>query len=78
MEEHEVQTIILNEIEEFKGKEVSFDGTYEYCDRVDENIETEDIIKANNLAMKDGYKKEQFINIGLDFIDILGWGRATI
>lgn len=56
MEEHEVQTLILEDTEVFKGQEVSFDGTYEYCAHADEYLETEDMIKANSLAMKDVYR----------------------
>lgn len=92
MEEHEVQTVILEDTEEFKGEEVSFDATYEYCAHADEYLETEDMIKANSLAMKDAYRKK----VGLltsqeiiairdkyevsqkDFSEILDWGRATI
>ena len=56
MEEHYVQTVILKDTEEFKGEEVSFDATYEFCNRADEYLETEDMIKANSLAMKDAYR----------------------
>ncbi len=56
MEEHEVQTVIIEDSEEFKGEEVSFDATYEYCAHADECLETEVIIKANNLAMKDAFR----------------------
>jgi len=31
MEEHEVKTVRVTDIEEFKGEEVSFESTYEYC-----------------------------------------------
>ena len=92
MEEHEVQTVILEDTEEFKGEDVSFDAIYEYCAHAEEYLETEDMIKANSLAMKDAYRE----NLGLltsneiigireryevsqkDFSEILGWGRATI
>ncbi len=93
MEEHEVQTVILEDTEEFKGEEVSFDATYEYCAHADEYLETEDMIKANSLAMKDAYRKkaglltsQEIIAIRnkynkvsqKDFTEILDWGRATI
>lgn len=92
MQEHEVQTVVLEETEDFKGLEVSFVATYEYCNHADEYLETEDMIKANNLAMKDAYREK----IGLltsndiialrdkydvsqkDFSEILDWGGATI
>ena len=92
MEEHEVQTVIMRDTEEFKGVEVSFDSTYEYCNHTDEYLETEDMIKANSLAMKDAYRKKaglltssEIINIrekyGVsqkDFSEILDWGGATV
>lgn len=92
MEEHEVKTVVLQDSEEYKGEDVTFDATYEYCVHVDEFLETEEMIKANSLAMKDAYRK----NVGLltsneiieirdkfkvsqkDFSEILDWGRATI
>lgn len=92
MDEHEVQTVILEDIEEFKGEEVSFDATYEYCVHADEYLETEDMIKANSLAMKDAYRekaglltsqeiigiREKYEVSQKDFSEILDWGRATI
>lgn len=92
MDEHDVQTVILLDTEEFKGEEVRFDATYEYCTHADEYLETEDMIKSNSLAMKDAYREK----VGLltskeiiairdkyevsqkDFSEVLDWGRATI
>ncbi len=92
MEEHEVDIVEVIDTEEFKGEEISFKATYEYCSQADEYLETEEMIKTNSLAMKDAYRKK----IGLltsdeiiairkkydvsqkDFSDILGWGKATI
>ncbi len=92
MEEHEVQTVILTSTEEYKGEEVSFDSSYEYCAHADEYLETEDMIKANSLGMKDAYREKAGLLtssniIGIrgkygvsqkDFSEILDWGRATI
>ena len=92
MEEHDVQTVILQDSEEFKGVEVAFDATYEYCDCADEYLETEEMIKDNSLAMKDAFREQaglltsrEIIAIrdkyGVsqkDFSEILDWGRATI
>lgn len=92
MEEHEVHTVILEVTEEFKSEEVSFDATYEYCDQADEYLESEDMIKANSLAMKDAYREKLGILTSKDIIairnkyeisqkdfsDVLDWGRATI
>jgi len=92
MEEHVVQTVIVKDTEEFKGEEVTFDAVYEYCTDADEFLETEEMIKANSLAMKDAYREK----VGLltsseiiairnkyevsqkDFSEILNWGKATI
>ncbi len=50
MEEHEVQTV---EIEEFNiNGEFSFMAVYEYCDRADELLETEEMIRKNSNALK--------------------------
>jgi len=92
MEEHEVQTISIKDTEEFKGEKVSFNATYEYCSYGDEFLETEEMLKANDLALKDAYREK----VGLltskeiiairdkyevsqkDFSEVLDWGRATI
>lgn len=92
MEEHEVQTVILTDTEEYKGVEVSFRATYEYCVHTGEYLETEDMIKANSLAMKDAYRektgfltskdikaiRKKYDVSQKDFSEILGWGKATI
>ena len=57
LEEHEVQTIMLTDTEEYKGGEVSFKAIYEYCSLADEYLETEDMIRENSQAMKDAYRK---------------------
>lgn len=92
MEEHEVDTVKVTDKEMYKGEEVSFNATYEYCTNAEEYLETEEMVKANSLAMKDAYRKKvglltssEIINIrekyGVsqkDFSEILDWGRATI
>ena len=92
MQEHEVQTVVLEETEDYKGLEVSFVATYEYCIHADEYLETEDMIKANNLAMKDAYReknglltsndiialRDKYDVSQKDFSEILDWGGATI
>ncbi|ABR47092.1 hypothetical protein Amet_0867 [Alkaliphilus metalliredigens QYMF] len=92
MEEHGVDTVEVIDEETYKSKEVSFNATYEYCANADEYLETEEMIKANSLMMKDAYRKkvglltsDEIINIrakyGLsqkDFSEILDWGKATI
>ena len=92
MEEHEVETIEIEDREIYKGVEVSFDSIFEYCSNSDEYIETEEMIRNNSLAMKDAYRKKvglltsnEIIDIRdkykvsqKDFSDILDWGKATI
>lgn len=92
MEEHEVDTVEVIDEEIYKGVDVSFNAIYEYCSNADEYLETEEMIKANSLAMKDVYRKKvglltsgEIINIrdkyGVsqkDFSKVLDWGRATI
>lgn len=92
MEVHEIQTVKLTETEEYKGEEVTFDATYEYCDHADEYLESEEMIKANSLAMKDAYRekaglltsgeiikiREKYGVSQKDFSQILDWGMATI
>jgi hypothetical protein len=46
MEEHEVQTVIVTDVEEYNGEEVSFEAIYEYCSLSDEYLETEDMISG--------------------------------
>ncbi|HEY5584616.1 MAG TPA: type II TA system antitoxin MqsA family protein [Ruminiclostridium sp.] len=92
MEEHEVDTVEVINDEIYKGEEVSFNATYEYCSDGDEYLETEEMIKANSLAMKDSYRNKvgmltsgEIIDIRVkyvvsqkDFSEILDWGGATI
>lgn len=92
MEEHEVDIVKVIDTEIFKGEEVNFSATYEYCSNADEYLETEEMIKSNSLAMKDAYREKvglltskEIITIrekyGIsqkDFSEILDWGKATI
>lgn len=92
MEEHDIDTVEVMETEIFKDEEVSFKAIYEYCCNGDEYLETEEMVKANSLAMKDAYRKKvgllasgEIIEIRdkyqvsqKDFSEILDWGRATI
>ena len=92
MEEHEVQTVLVVDTEDFKDEKVSFNANYEYCSHADEYLETEYMIKVNSLAMKDAYRakvglltSQQIIAIRdkykvsqKAFSEILDWGKATI
>ena len=58
MEEHEVDIIEEIDNEVYRGEDVHFIAIYEYCSNADEYLETEEMIKVNNLAMKDAYRKK--------------------
>ena len=52
MEEHEVKTVEILETEMVKEKEVQFKAIYEYCERADELLETEALIRLNSKSMR--------------------------
>jgi putative zinc finger/helix-turn-helix YgiT family protein len=92
MEKHRVDVVQIEEHGLFKNEDVGFIAAYEYCSTTNELLETEDMMRANSLAIKDAYrgkvgllKSEDIIGIrkkyGIsqkDFADILDWGKATI
>ncbi len=92
MQDHEVDIFEIAEKTRFKSEEVMFKAIYEYCSHTDEFLETEDLIKKNDLSMKDAYRSKLGFLTSQDIIDIrnkysvsqkdfskiLGWGRATI
>lgn len=92
MEEHEVQTVNIEEAGTFKGERVTFNAVYEYCANSGEYYETEEMMRINSLAQKDAYRKrvglltsgeikairEKYAISQKDFSEILGWGMATI
>src|SRR5690554_2085668 len=61
MKEHTVDIIETEEQVTFKGVKVKFNATYEYCANTDEYLETEDMIRSNNLGIKDAYR----VKVGL-------------
>ena len=58
MEEHEVDIVEVADAEIYKGVEVSFNAIYQYCSAEDGFLETEEMIRANALAMKDAYREK--------------------
>ena len=92
MKEHSIDIIETEEQVTFKDIKVKFNATYEYCENTDEYLETEDMIRANSLAVKDAYRREvglltsdeiknirEKYNISQkEFSEILNWGKATI
>jgi len=91
-EYHEVPTVKVTDQEVFKGKEVEFQATYLYCSNADEYLATEDMIRRNDRALKDAYRKKAGLltsteirairdKYGIsqkDLAAVLDWGRATI
>ena len=92
MEEHDVHVIKVREYNLFKGKEVEYDAIYEYCDQTGECFAGEDMITANDISMKNQYRKnngllttEEIVEIRdkysisqKDLASLLGWGEKTI
>ena len=92
MEVHDVNEVEVIEENVFKNERVKFNAIYEYCSDTEEYTQTEEMIKINDLAFKDAYRKKvnlltstEIIGIrekyGIsqkDFSEILGWGKATI
>ena len=70
MEKHNIDIIKMTDIEIYKGEEVSFDAIYEYCKNTDEYSETEVMIRANSLAMKDAYRKKVGLLTSKEIISI--------
>lgn len=56
MEDHEMEIVEIRDIEMFKDEEVIFKAIYQYCPIVDELLETEEMMRSNNLAMKNAYR----------------------
>lgn len=92
MEEHDVQTVQLEEHATFKSIKVFFNAEYFYCDNEDEYYEDENQMQKNDIAMKDAYRKHQGLLTSKEIVDIrnvygmsqgdlctlLGWGEKTI
>jgi len=92
MEEHKVDIVEVIEHESFKGVKVDFLAIYEHCSNSDEYLANEDMIRANNLAVKDAYRekaglltskeivclREKYGVSQKDLSEILDWGMATI
>lgn len=56
MEEHEVQTIKIHEKVTFKGIPVEYDAIYEYCDKCESTLESEEMITENHNALLSAYQ----------------------
>ena len=92
MEEHEVQTVCVNEETTYKDISIKYEATYYYCDRAQEFYADESQMRKNSVALRDAYRKEQRLLTSKDIIAIrkkygisqgdfcilLGWGGKTI
>lgn len=92
MEEHDVRHILVKENNIFKGVSVDYDAEYLYCDRADEAYSDEKMISANDISMKNAYRKtmgllttDEIIAVrskyGIsqsDLCILLGWGGKTV
>lgn len=92
MEEHEVLTVKVVEKNIFKGEEISYEATYEYCENTDEYYASEEQITKNDMSMKIAYRENKGLltpmqineircKYGIsqsDLSDLLGWGAKTI
>ena len=57
MEIHEVKSIALEEKSTFKGTPIRYEAEYFYCDNTEEIYSNEEMLKKNDIAMKDAYRK---------------------
>ncbi len=92
MKEHEVQTVEIKKESIFKEEDIEYIETSEYCDIYDELNQDEELIRLNDIAFKNAYKKKIGLLTSQEIIDIrnkygisqgdlakiLGWGEKTI
>lgn len=92
MEEHEVPVVLVQEKTVFKGVEVTYNATYEYCEKCDEYNATEEMITANDIAIKNAYRnkvglltsdkiiaiRKKYAISQSDLCTLLNWGKKTI
>ena len=92
MEVHEVWTVQVEEKMSFNQVEVRYLATYEYCSMTEEYIATEEMMRQNDIAMKDAYRKISGLLTSREIMDIrrryhvsqsdlailLGWGKKTL
>lgn len=92
MEEHDVQTVVVREQNIFKGTEVEYDASYYYCEQTEESFSDEDMISANDIAMKNAFRRKEGLLTSDDIASIrqrygitqsdlcllLGWGAKTV
>lgn len=92
MEQHEVRTVEVQEQNIFKGVHVRYKARYFYCDQAEEYYTDEEMLRSNDISMKNAYRRNQGLltsdeisgireKYGIsqsDLCRLLGWGGKTI
>ena len=92
MEEHDVKTVAVDDHTVFKKLDVDYMAYYYYCDKADEKYMDENQMSANDISMKDAYRRKTGLLTSSQIADIrrkyditqsdlcilLGWGEKTI
>lgn len=92
MVEHEISIVQVEKCVKYNEELVNYVATYEYCEETDYLTATEEMIRANDISMKDAYRKQKGLMTSqeikslrdryqisqTDFSMLLGWGGKTI
>lgn len=92
MTEHDVQRVIVEDNNIFKGVAVTYPSECYYCENEDEYYEEDEMINKNGLALRNAYRKKMGLlttdqiaairsKYGItqsDLCTVLGWGEKTI
>ncbi len=92
MEEHEVKTVRVKEHIDYKNIPIDYVATYYYCDEAQELFVEEAMMRSNDIAIKDAYRRaiglltskeirqvREFYGISQwDLCIVLGWGGKTL
>ena len=92
MEEHSVNRMVEREKAVFKNEEIIFDSERFYCEECGEYFEDDNLIKENDIRLKDAYREKMGLLKSSDIVAIrnvygisqsdlcriLDWGGKTI
>lgn len=92
MENHEISTVKIMKKAYINNIEIEYEAFFEYCQITDEYTSTEEMIRNNDISMKDAFKKakglltskeineirKQYHISQNDLSTMLGWGMKTI
>lgn len=92
MKEHSVEKICEQETTIFKETNVKYTSNFFYCKETEESWEDEEMLRSNDIAMKDAYRSMKGLLTSKEIIElrnqydvsqtelcrILGWGEKTI